>query len=98
MIRWPGRLGPGKSKEMVASHDFLPTLASILGAELPGDRPDDGVDRSAFLLGRQDRSAREHLITLVENEIAAMCWRKYGICPRAFGPSFGDPAQEGALG
>ncbi|MBT8469499.1 MAG: sulfatase-like hydrolase/transferase, partial [Deltaproteobacteria bacterium] len=56
MIRWPGKIAPGKNNEMIAIHDFLPTLASIIGAKLPDDRPYDGVDQSKFLLGEQEHS------------------------------------------
>lgn len=95
MIRWPGKIAPGKSNGMVAIHDFLPTLAAIIGAELPTDRAIDGVDQSAFLLGKQERSIREHLITFIENEIAAVRWHEWRIYPKAFVPSGGNPARPG---
>ena len=98
MIRWPGRITPGKNNGMVAIHDFVPTLAAIIGAALPNDRPYDGVDQSAFFLGKQNKSNRDHLISFVENEIAAVRWGKYRIYPKAFVESFGNPAQEGLLG
>ena len=98
MIRWPGRIAPGKSNEMVAIHDFVPTLAAIVGAKLPGDRPYDGIDQTAFILGKQEKSNREHLISFIENEIAAVRWRNYRIYPKAFVASLGNPAQEGLLG
>ena len=98
MIRWPGRIKPGKNNQMVSIHDFVPTLAAIIGAKLPEDRPYDGVDQSPFLLGRQDKSNRDHLISFVENEIAAVRWGKYRIYPKAFVGTFGNPAIEGLLG
>ena len=98
MIKWPGKIKPGKNNQMVSIHDFVPTLAAIIGADLPEDRPYDGVDQSAFFLGKQARSNREHLISFVENEIAAVRWGKYRLYPKAFGASFGNPAQEGVLG
>jgi len=79
MIKWPG-----KSNEMVAIHDFVPTLAAIIGADLPMDRPYDGVDQSAFFLGKQKKSNREHLITFINNEIEALRWRHYRIYPKIF--------------
>ena len=39
MIKWPGNIAPSVSNEMFAIHDFLPTLANIVEAELPNDRP-----------------------------------------------------------
>jgi arylsulfatase len=98
MIRWPGKIGPGKSNEMVAIHDVLPTLAAIVGAKLPDDRPYDGVDQSAFFLGEQSKSNREHLLTHVNNEVAALRWRHFRIYPKAYTGSFNNPSQEGMLG
>jgi arylsulfatase len=62
MIRWPGRIKPGVSNEMFSTMDFMPTFARITGAKMPKDRPIDGVDQLDFLLGKQRRSNREHLI------------------------------------
>ena len=98
MIKWPGKIKPGKSNEMVAIQDILPTLAAIIGADLPTDRPYDGVDQSAFFLGKQKTSNREHQITFVNNEIAAVRWRHYRIYPKANTASFNNPRQEGLLG
>ena len=98
MIKWPGKIKPGKSNEMVAIQDFLPTLASIIGANLPTDRPYDGVDQSAFFLGKQAKSNRDHQITFVNNDIAAVRWRHYRIYPKANTASFNNPRQEGLLG
>jgi arylsulfatase len=98
MIKWPGKIKPGKSNEMVAILDFLPNLTAITGAELPKDRPYDGIDQSAFFLGKQTKSNREHQITFVNNEIAAARWRHYRIYPKAGTASFNNPRQEGLLG
>jgi len=98
MIKWPSKIKPGKSNQMVSIHDFVPTLAAIIGADLPNDRPYDGVDQGAFFLGKQDKSNRNHLISFVENEIAAVRWGKYRLYPKAFVEGFGNPAQEGLLG
>ncbi|WP_433989832.1 N-acetylgalactosamine-6-O-sulfatase (plasmid) [Pseudoseohaeicola sp. NH-UV-7] len=98
MIRWPEKIKPGKTNEMVAIHDILPTLASIVGADLPDDRPYDGVDQSAFLLGQQYMSKREHLLTHVNNKVAALRWRHFRIYPKAYRGSFSNPSQEGLLG
>mgnify|MGYP001819843067 FL=1 len=98
MIRWPGKIKPGKNNEMVAIQDFLPTLASIIGAELPTDRPYDGVDQSAFFLGKQKKSNREHQLTFVNNKVAAVRWRHYRIYPKSYRGSFSNPSQQGMLG
>ena len=95
MIKWPGRIPARESTEMVSIHDFVPTLAAIIGAELPGDRAIDGVDQSAFFFGKQDDSNREHLITFIENEIAAVRWHQFRIYPKEFVLSGGNPARPG---
>jgi len=56
MIKWPGKIAPGKNNGMVAIHDFLPTLAGIIGVELPTDRAYDGVDQSDFFMEKQGRT------------------------------------------
>lgn len=51
-IRWPGRIEPGTVSEApLSAYDLLPTLASMLGFEVPNDRPIDGEDFSALLRG-----------------------------------------------
>ena len=98
MIKWPGNIAPGKNNEMVSIHDFFPTLASILGVDLPTDRAYDGVDQSAFFTGKQKKSNREHLITFIENEVAAVRWHQFRIYPKAFVLSGGNPARPGLGG
>ena len=52
IARWPGRVPAGVScDEFAASIDILPTIAKLIGAELPGHRI-DGLDISPLLLGQ----------------------------------------------
>ncbi len=45
VMRWPARIPPGVVTDQVAATiDLLPTLAAITGAEIPADRPIDGLD------------------------------------------------------
>jgi len=81
MIRWPGKIAPRVSNEMFAIHDFLPTLAAIVGAKLPNNRPIDGVDQTDFLLGKQEKSNREHLLTFLGDRLAAVRWRQFRYYP-----------------
>ena len=55
----------------------MPTLASIVGAELPDDRVYDGADQSGFLMGRTDKSARESVIIYIGNELFGVKWRNW---------------------
>jgi arylsulfatase A-like enzyme len=56
IIRWTGKIPAGVvTNEMLAAVDWLPTLAWMVGASklVPKDRPIDGVDASAFMLGKR---------------------------------------------
>jgi arylsulfatase len=80
MIRWPARVPSGRvTNAMVSITDFLPTLAAIVGAELPGDRAIDGVDQSALFLGTSDQSAREAILVFLENRLLAVKWRQFKV-------------------
>ena len=99
MIRWPGKIKPGISNEMFSTMDFLPTFARIIGANMPDDRPIDGVDQLDFLLGNQQQSNREHLITFTGDQLQALRWRQFryylvDVVPSGFGAS----RQEGLAG
>lgn len=80
MIRWPEHIKQGTvSDEIVASLDWLPTIANLIGEEerIPGDRPIDGINQEDFLLGKQPNSGREHVITYVANRVFAVKWRNF---------------------
>ena len=98
MIRWPGKIAPGVSDEMISVHDFLPTLAGFIGADVPADRPYDGFDQGDWLLGKQEKSNREHLITFVGDRVAAVRWRNFRIYPMEFHYSDTNPRMAGYLG
>ena len=98
MIKWPGKIKPSVSNEMFSVHDFLPTFATIIGAELPSDRPIDGVDQSDFLMGRQEKSYRNSLITFVGNRIAAVRWNQFRIYPMKINRTSNNPEVGGYLG
>ncbi len=98
MIRWPGRVKPGVSNEMISVHDFLPTLANIIGAKVPDDRPIDGFDQSPWLLGKQQTSNREHLLTFMGDRLVAVRWREFRIYAVDFISSDTNPSIGGYLG
>jgi arylsulfatase len=95
MIKWPGKIAPRVSNEMVSVHDIFPTLAGFIGAKVPADRPIDGVDQGAFFTGQQPKSNRESLITFIGEDVAAVRWRQYRIYPKQFASSSGNPAMYG---
>ena len=52
LIRWPGRIKPGTTVRQIAGAiDLLPTLASLAGVSLLGDKPLDGKNLLPLLLG-----------------------------------------------
>ncbi len=83
LIRWPGRI-PAKqvSNELVHQIDLFPTVASIIGTELPTDRVYDGVDQTDFLKGNTDKSARESVIIYIGNVLFGVKWRNWKLLLR----------------
>jgi arylsulfatase len=97
-VRWPGRIPPAVSEGMFSIMDFLPTLAALIGASVPDDRPVDGIDQSAHLLGQQPHSSREHLLTFIGAHLAAVRWRQWRIYTASYQPSDTNPRLSGFLG
>jgi arylsulfatase A-like enzyme len=78
IARWPGRIQRGRvSNEIVHVTDLFSTLAGAAGAQVPTDRPIDGIDQMPFLLGDQERSAREGFIFYIKTELRAVKWRDW---------------------
>ena len=60
IVRWPDHVPAGRvSNEIVHEVDTYVTFAKIAGAQLPQDRPIDGVDQTDFLLGKSEKSSRD---------------------------------------
>ena len=53
IVRWPGRTPAGKVNDtsIVAGVDWLPTVCSLAGVNIPSDLKPDGEDMSTALLG-----------------------------------------------
>ncbi len=98
MIRWPGRIAAGVTNEMISIHDFFPTLAGWIGADLPQDRPIDGIDQGDFLLGETTSSNRNSLITFIGDRIAAVRWNQFRIYPFEISTSETNPRVGGYMG
>jgi arylsulfatase A-like enzyme len=79
MIRWPGKVPGGVvTEQMLAAVDWLPTLAGMVGASnlVPKDRPIDGVDASAFILGKSDKTGREtYMFFGNDGELMSIKWK-----------------------
>jgi arylsulfatase len=78
IIRWPNRIPAGHvSNEIVHEVDTFTTFATIAGAAIPTDRAIDGVDQSAFLLGKSETSSREGFPVYVADRLEAVKWRNW---------------------
>jgi arylsulfatase len=78
IMRWPGRVEAGRvSNEIVHSVDTFTTFARIARANVPQDRPIDGVDQTDFLLGKSERSAREGFPVFVADRMEAVKWKNW---------------------
>jgi arylsulfatase A-like enzyme len=79
MIRWPGKVPAGVvTQEMLAAVDWLPTVAGMMGASnrVPKDRPIDGVDASAFMLGKSNMTGRDtYMFFGNDGELMSIKWK-----------------------
>ncbi|MFT5707408.1 MAG: arylsulfatase A-like enzyme [Oceanospirillaceae bacterium] len=78
MIRYPNKIKAGRvSDEIVGDIDMYSTIASFAGADklIPTDRPIDGINQKDFILGKQEKSNRDHFIVFVGDELFAVKWR-----------------------
>ena len=77
-IRWPEKIAAGRvSDEIVHEMDLFPTIAAIVGGDVPQDRVIDGVDMSRFLLGETEESGRDGFIVYMGNDIFGVKWRDW---------------------
>jgi len=80
IIRWPGKIPAGRvSNEIVHEVDTYATFAKIAGAQVPQDRPIDGVDQTDFLLGKKETSNREGFPVFVADRLEAVKWKNWKI-------------------
>ena len=83
MVRWPGHIPAGVvTEEIVATYDWMPTLAALVGESdrMPTDRPIDGLDMSAFLLGHADSSGRDHFVYMgTDGELISAKWKTFKV-------------------
>jgi arylsulfatase A-like enzyme len=78
IFRWPDKIAAGQTtNEIVHITDLYPTLARVVGATVPADRPIDGIDQLDFFLGRQPASNREGFVYYIKQELRAAKWRDW---------------------
>ncbi|NQZ77769.1 MAG: sulfatase-like hydrolase/transferase, partial [Ekhidna sp.] len=60
IMQWKGRIPEGTvSSSLVSTLDMLPTISAIANAELPADKPIDGMDISEHLFDKKPLNDRE---------------------------------------
>ena len=78
VARWPGHIKSGEvTNEIVHVVDLFPSLAAVAGANVPADRPIDGVNQIPFLTGNTEKSAREGFVYFIKSELRAAKWRDW---------------------
>ncbi len=79
IIRWPNKIPAGVvTEEMFAAHDWMPTLTGLIGESnrMPKDRPIDGIDASAFMLGKSKTTSRTYYLFFgPDGEPMSVKWR-----------------------
>jgi arylsulfatase A-like enzyme len=79
-VRWPGLVKPDTtSNAMFSIMDFFPTFAGIIGAQVPSDRPIDGVDQTDVLLGKSETGKRDSLLSFIGGDLVAARWKQWRI-------------------
>jgi arylsulfatase len=78
--RWPGKVAPGStSNAMFSIMDWFPTFGSIIDANVPTDRPIDGVDQTDVLFGRGATGKRDSLLSFVGADLLAARWKQWRV-------------------
>ncbi len=63
IARWPGKIKPGASDELICSMDMVATSAAFLGQKLPTDVAPDSYNFLPVLFGEKtEKPVRDHLI------------------------------------
>lgn len=67
---WPGKIKPGVTHEMASAMDLFNTCLHLAGADIPKDRPLDGVDLSPILFGEGKSQRDVHFYYLGDEPFA----------------------------
>lgn len=85
LMRWPGKLRPGKYDQPVISLDFLPTFTALAGAKTPSNV--DGVNLLPFLLGQKSGPPHDKLFWRAGGGVSyAVREGRYKLARQAGGP------------
>lgn len=94
IARWPGKIPAGwVSNEIVHEMDLYPTIARIVGGQVPRDRMIDGVDQLDFFLGNQQASNRESVVIYAGSELMGVKWRHFKLVFKEIDQAWGNPTR-----
>lgn len=98
IVRWPGKIQPGKSDEMMHVTDWFPTLLNMIGhpEKVPTDRVLDGIDQSAFVTGKQANSNRTYYHMYFDKQHVGMRYKNFKVLTHKVENAFA-PIQELAV-
>ncbi len=78
IVRWPGRITPGRvSNELVTSMDLFPTLAKLCDATMPVDRTIDGRDVSELWFDENATSPHDAFYYYSRKDLEAVRDHRY---------------------
>jgi arylsulfatase A-like enzyme len=64
LCRWPGRIAPGVSEDLVSTIDIAATICAAAGVDVPSKALPDSYNLLPALLGEKDTREREHLVLM----------------------------------
>ncbi len=62
IARWPGRIKPGVTEEMLSLNDLLATCAALTGTKLPPEAGPDSLNQLPVLLGETQKPVRTEIV------------------------------------
>ena len=79
IIRWPSHVPVNTTaNDIVHVTDLFSTLCEIAGAQIPSDRPIDGISQTAFFKNPTEvRSERKGFLFYIKDELRAIKWKDW---------------------
>ncbi len=98
IVRWPGKIEPGHSDEMMHITDWFPTLLNMIGhgEKVPVDRVIDGCDQSAFITRNQEHSNRDSFPMFFDQLHVGMRYKNFKVLTHKIADGFA-PIQQLAI-
>lgn len=79
IIRWPSHVPVSTTaNDIVHVTDLFATICEIAGAQIPSDRPIDGISQTAFFKDPKEvRSERKGFLFYIKDELRAIKWKDW---------------------